>query len=404
MKQPIKLVTGAILGAMAVVLIGSVIATDMDIPSGNSGALTAESDPAFVAASNLFLQVEADTVALATGVVLQAQIDELANTTWQDPVIDVDLSTPPVSPTTGDRYIVKATGTGAWATKDANIAEYTGSNWTFTAPVTGMGVNETDSGSDYRYSGSAWTQLLGPSPAKSLTIDETDGTPSITGTTKIRFQPNWLTKSGTVGTIRPPLFSGSGTTGTVTSAAGDAGKYLKADGTWGTASSGVSLNGYDATISPSDIFGWYSGGSIASSNNAAPVYWSSTDANGDYLGIGFTSSDSLMQSRYAFAVPKIPSYASGWGAGTGMVVSVYTSDTGTSSLMDFRLTAPSGTQFSTNGLASSVANTLTHFYIPTASLPGFSNSTATADWTIRFDFKCKSSATSAVSRVRFIYQ
>lgn len=34
------------------------------------------------------------------------------------------------------------------------------------------------------------------------------------------------------------LFAGSGTTGSVTSAAGDAGKYLKADGTWATVSAG----------------------------------------------------------------------------------------------------------------------------------------------------------------------
>ena len=399
MKQPIKLVTGAILGAMAVVLIGSVIATDMDIPSGNSGALTAESDPAFVAASNIFLQVEADAAALATGVVLQAQIDELANTTWQDAVIDVDLNTPPGGPISGDRYVVATGGTGDWATKDKNIAQWNGSSWDFTAPVTGMGVNETDSGNDYRYSGTAWTLFSGPAPAKSVSVQELDGSPSIAGATKIVVPNGSLTKSGTSATfswVRTLTNDASVAAGTIVGSGSTLGI--------GTLASGVSLSGYEATVRPSDVFGWYSGGSIASSNNAAPVYWSSTDANGDYLGIGFTSSDTLLQSRYAFAVPKIPSYASGWGAGTGMVVSVYTSDTGTSSLMDFRLTSPNGTQFSTNNLASSVANTLTHFYIPTASLPGFSNSTATADWTIRFDFKCKSSATSAVSRVRFIYQ
>ena len=33
---------------------------------------------------------------------------------WQDSVLDKNLSTPPVSPSTGDRYIVAAGGTGAW--------------------------------------------------------------------------------------------------------------------------------------------------------------------------------------------------------------------------------------------------------------------------------------------------
>lgn len=243
MSQPLKLVTGAILGVLAVLFIGSVIATDMDVPSGTTGALTVESDPvaipALIATNNVIqgqLSGKAATNANvsgfnndagfvtsavtnglylssnpssyitiapvnATNALLTARIDELANTTWQDAVIDVDLSTPPGSPTSGDRYVVATGGTGAWATKDKNIAQWNGSSWDFTAPVTGMGVNETDSGNDYRYNGTAWTLLTGPAPAKSVSIQELDGSPAIAGATQIKVPNGTLTKSGTSATL-----------------------------------------------------------------------------------------------------------------------------------------------------------------------------------------------------------
>jgi len=52
-------------------------------------------------------------------------------------VLDKDLATPPVSPTTGDRYIVAATPAGAWVGHTNDIAEWTGAAWSFTAPGTG---------------------------------------------------------------------------------------------------------------------------------------------------------------------------------------------------------------------------------------------------------------------------
>lgn len=57
---------------------------------------------------------------------------------WQLPVIDKDLSTPPGSPTIGDRYIVGPTATGAWATHEEDVAEWNGSSWDFVTPVEGF--------------------------------------------------------------------------------------------------------------------------------------------------------------------------------------------------------------------------------------------------------------------------
>lgn len=174
---------------------------------------------------------------------------------------------------------------------------------------------------------------------------------------------------------------------------------------WPTGGGGMTFGGYDSAVTPAEIFGWYSGGSIASSNNAAPVYWSSTDASGDYDALGFTSSDTLLQSRYAKGRPKVYSFASGWASGTGMVVSVYTSTNNAAfTAVDLRLTAPDGTQFTTNNLVSSSPNVLTHYFIPTTSLPTFQVNNATNWWTIRFDYKCKSSMTSAVANVQFKFQ
>jgi len=57
---------------------------------------------------------------------------------WQEPVIDKDLATPPVSPTLDDRYIVASVGTGAWTGQEDNIAQWNGSSWDFTTPTEGF--------------------------------------------------------------------------------------------------------------------------------------------------------------------------------------------------------------------------------------------------------------------------
>jgi hypothetical protein len=78
---------------------------------------------------------------------------------WQEPVIDGDLSTPPVSPNTGDRYIVFPTGTGAWAGQDNNIAEWNGSSWDFTTSTEGFAVWEEDDNRQLVFNGTAWVKL-----------------------------------------------------------------------------------------------------------------------------------------------------------------------------------------------------------------------------------------------------
>lgn len=71
-------------------------------------------------------------------------------------VLSVGDTAPPGSPDEGDRYIVGASATGAWATHDDTLAVYRG-GWQFYAPSEGVHVKDLDSGDDYEFVSAAWT-------------------------------------------------------------------------------------------------------------------------------------------------------------------------------------------------------------------------------------------------------
>ena len=73
-------------------------------------------------------------------------------------VLDRDLSTPPGSPSDGDCYIVKATGTGAWAGHDGDVALYY-SGWTFKTPFEGMRAWIADENKFMVYDGASWSEV-----------------------------------------------------------------------------------------------------------------------------------------------------------------------------------------------------------------------------------------------------
>ncbi|PIX38141.1 MAG: hypothetical protein COZ56_21385, partial [Armatimonadetes bacterium CG_4_8_14_3_um_filter_58_9] len=52
-------------------------------------------------------------------------------------VIDKDLTSPPVSPVLGDRYIVGPAATGSWTGKSSQVTAYDGSGWIFMTPING---------------------------------------------------------------------------------------------------------------------------------------------------------------------------------------------------------------------------------------------------------------------------
>ncbi|HEY4115905.1 MAG TPA: DUF2793 domain-containing protein [Rhizomicrobium sp.] len=80
------------------------------------------------------------------------ELDALISTT----ILDRDLSAPPPTPSDGDTYLVKATGTGAWAGQDGKLAYAIGGGWRFYAPFNGLVAYVSDESALIVYDGSAW--------------------------------------------------------------------------------------------------------------------------------------------------------------------------------------------------------------------------------------------------------
>lgn len=77
----------------------------------------------------------------------------------QAAVIDRDLATPPGSPAEGDRYLVAASPTGAWAGRAGAIAAWSDGAWLFVTPRPGWLVYVVDEAAALIYDGSAWGDL-----------------------------------------------------------------------------------------------------------------------------------------------------------------------------------------------------------------------------------------------------
>jgi len=74
-------------------------------------------------------------------------------------VISSTLTAPPATPSEGDRYIVAASATGAWAGWDGSVAHFSGGAWLRLIPQTGwIGWNQARS-AGIVWTGSAWTGL-----------------------------------------------------------------------------------------------------------------------------------------------------------------------------------------------------------------------------------------------------
>lgn len=80
---------------------------------------------------------------------------------YQDSVKDQNLAAPPATPAAGDRYIVAASPTGAWAGKAGQIAEWSGSAWIFVAPTVGMTAIVDDEAKQYTWNGTIWVRSGG---------------------------------------------------------------------------------------------------------------------------------------------------------------------------------------------------------------------------------------------------
>ena len=121
------------------------------IPVSNVGISLIDGSRAFTA------PVAGVTPVIGVDLTTKDYVDSLVQgLVWQDPVIDRDLTTPPGSPTTGDRYIVATGGTGDWATHDDEITEWNGTAWTFVTLTEGLALRVLDEDLQIVYNGSAW--------------------------------------------------------------------------------------------------------------------------------------------------------------------------------------------------------------------------------------------------------
>lgn len=76
-------------------------------------------------------------------------------------VLDRDLAAPPPAPATGDRYIVAASPTGAWAAKATQIAIWDGADWVFHVPEAGWLAYLADEKGLVAFTGSVWAPSVG---------------------------------------------------------------------------------------------------------------------------------------------------------------------------------------------------------------------------------------------------
>lgn len=97
-------------------------------------------------------------------------------------VINRTTTTPPGSPTTGDRYLIAASPTGAWTGQAGSVAVYINGGWKFSTPKEGWWLWDNATDKMFRYTGSAWKEvaieavhsktisILNPSTSENLTV------------------------------------------------------------------------------------------------------------------------------------------------------------------------------------------------------------------------------------------
>lgn len=106
-------------------------------------------------------------------------------------VIERTLTTPPGSPSEGDRYLPAAGSTGEWSGKDGQIAAYQGGAWLFYSPQAGWRCWDENGAALYIYTGADWDLL---SSASGMT--HTSNASPFGATNKFHLLEEELTLSG----------------------------------------------------------------------------------------------------------------------------------------------------------------------------------------------------------------
>ncbi|MCD4511539.1 phage tail protein [Brucella pseudogrignonensis] len=107
------------------------------------------------------LQVAFSNIANITIVVdpaFKIPIQRLTRLPWL-PILSMTVTTPPVTPTVGDMYVVPVGATGAWTGQSGKIAEFTAAGWGIISPPDGHGIGLPDGRVFQRIDG-AYTEKL----------------------------------------------------------------------------------------------------------------------------------------------------------------------------------------------------------------------------------------------------
>ena len=87
------------------------------------------------------------------------------------PAIEQELADPPSAPSAGDCYIVGPAAIGEWAGREASLAGWDGTQWTFVQARDGMTVRRLSDGTLLQYSG-GWQSYSAPiGPDGGSTVD-----------------------------------------------------------------------------------------------------------------------------------------------------------------------------------------------------------------------------------------
>lgn len=84
----------------------------------------------------------------------------ISGTIWQKPINNI-VSSLPVTPADGSRYLISATATGDLEAHRNQIATYDGFEWTYETPSSGWTVSNKTDNYAYNFNGSVWAQLPG---------------------------------------------------------------------------------------------------------------------------------------------------------------------------------------------------------------------------------------------------
>jgi len=103
------------------------------------------------------------------------RVPVLEKFTFQPPVIDKDLTSPPGTPATGDRYIVAPGATGDWAGQDNNIAWWDGAAGQFDTATEGFMTWVKDEDLYYSFDGTSWSPAAEGDMLKSVYDTDNDG-------------------------------------------------------------------------------------------------------------------------------------------------------------------------------------------------------------------------------------